>query len=183
MNSPRVTAPLVSLIGYRGTGKTSVAQHLSTRIGWPWIDADAELELRAGATIKEIFERGGETAFRDLETTIVLELAARDRLILAWGGGVILRERNRIAIRRGLVVWLQADPATIWQRIAADPATSRRRPNLTSGGIQEIEQLLAARTPLYQECADLSVQTVSQTPDQIAEQIVCLLRTHHEATE
>ncbi len=176
MNPIRETAPLVSLIGYRGAGKTTVAQRLSDRIGWPCIDADVELERRAGNTIQEIFERDGEIAFRDWETITILDLTQRDRVILALGGGAILRERNRLAIRRGLVVWLQADPQTIWQRTTADPATTQRRPNLTTGGIQEIEELLTARTSLYQECADHSVQTVGQTPDQIADQIVCLLR-------
>jgi len=178
MPSPRETAPLICLIGYRGSGKTTVAKNLSQIIGWPWIDADDVLEQRAGKTIKEIFAEGGEPAFRDWETATVVDLTRQDRVILALGGGAILREENRQAIRRGLVIWLQADPQTIFQRTSADPLTAQRRPNLTAGGIAEIEELLAARASLYHECADHAVETAGHTPDQVVQQIVCLLRTH-----
>jgi shikimate kinase len=178
MTFPRKTAPLICLIGYRGTGKTTVAQRLSHRIGWPWIDADVELERQAGKSIKEIFAQGGEPLFRDLETATVLRLTESDRIILALGGGAILREQNRSAIRRGLVIWLQADPQTISDRISADVSTAERRPNLIGGGISEIEQLLAVRSSLYRECADHAVQTAEKSPDEIADEIVCLLRKH-----
>lgn len=172
----RATAPLLCLIGYRGTGKTTVAGHLGSLLGWPVIDADVELERRAGRTIREIFATDGEPAFRDLESRLVAELTHRDRLVLALGGGAILREANRAAIRRGFVVWLQADPGTIWERLNTDPTTRERRPNLTTGGREEVEQLLAAREPLYRECADLAVDAGRLSPDRIAEQIVCLVR-------
>ena len=175
MPLPRETAPLICLIGYRGCGKTTIAPLLSQRINWPWIDTDIELERRARKSIKEIFEQSGELAFRDLETATILDLTKVERRILAFGGGAILRPQNVEAIRRGLVIWLQADPQTIWRRMAADPLTAQRRPNLTGGGIGEIEQLLAARTSLYRECADHAIDTVTQTPDQIVDQIVCLL--------
>lgn len=174
----REIAPLICLIGYRGCGKTTIAPLLSQRIGWPWIDTDMELERRASKSIKEIFEQAGEPTFRDLETATILDLTRVERRILAFGGGAILRPQNVEAIRRGLVIWLQADPQTIWQRMAADPLTAQRRPNLSGGGIGEIEQLLAARTSLYRECADHAVDTVLQTPVQIVDQIVCLLIRH-----
>lgn len=174
----RETAPLICLIGYRGSGKTTIAQRLSERIGWPWTDTDIELESRAGKTIKELFEQDGEQAFRDWETNTILDLTRTDRQILALGGGAILRPQNVQAIRRGLVIWLQADPQTIWQRMSADPLTVQRRPNLTGGGIAEIEELLAARTALYRECADHAVETVGQAPERVVDQIVCLLGSH-----
>jgi shikimate kinase len=178
LNQFRTIAPLVCLIGYRGTGKSTVSQLLSARIGWPCLDADIELERRAGKSIRDIFAKDGEMAFRDLETAILQELTNQDRLILALGGGAVLREENRLSIRRGLVVWLQADPPTIWERMRADPLTTGQRPNLTTGGLKEIEELLAARTPLYEDCADYTVQTAGRAPDQIADEIVCLLQTH-----
>ena len=177
MNPNREVACLVCLIGYRGTGKTTFAQRLSGRLGWDWIDADSELERKAGQSIREIFQQQGEKVFRDQETQVVLDLTQRERLVIAFGGGAILREQNFRAIRRGLVVWLQADPMTIWERVRNDPTNSERRPNLTSGGLAEIEDLLAARTPLYRDCADYSVPTAGRTPDEIADEIVCLLRT------
>lgn len=175
MSLPREIAPLICLIGYRGCGKTTIAPVLSERIGWPWFDADIELERRAGKSIKQIFEQSGEPAFRDLESATIRDLTKVERRILAFGGGAVLRPENVQAIRRGLVIWLQADPQTIWRRMTTDPLTAQRRPNLTGGGIGEIEQLLAARTSLYRECADHAIDTVSQTPDQIVDQIVCLL--------
>lgn len=170
-------AALIALIGYRGTGKSTIAQLLAQRLGWSWVDADAELEKRAGQTIKAIFAEEGEGGFRDRETAVVLDLAQRDHTVLALGGGCVLREVNRQAIRRGLVVWLTADPRSIAARIAADPTTSERRPNLTTaGGLAEIEQLLAVREPLYRECADCSVDTVGKTPEQVVDEIVCFLQ-------
>lgn len=176
MNRILETIPFVSLIGYRGTGKTTVARRLGERLNWPWLDADVELERRAGKTIREIFEQDGETAFRDWETMVVLDLTRRKHVVLAWGGGAIMRDQNRAAIRQGLVIWLQADPGTIWERTLRDPTTAGRRPNLTTGGLAEIESLLLTRTPYYRECADHSIDTTGQTPDQIAEEIVCLVR-------
>jgi shikimate kinase len=182
MNSQRYSAPLICLIGYRGSGKTTVAQTLSDCIGWPWFDADVELERKAGMSIKEIFQREGEAGFRDREESTVRELTERDGVIIALGGGAVLRETNREAIRRGFVVWLQADPETLWQRMASDPATAERRPNLTGGGKQEIEELLRVRFPLYQQCADYSIDTAGQSPESIVARIVTLLESH-EASE
>src|SRR5262245_13601530 len=123
------------LIGHRGSGKTTVAAALGEQLGWPWLDADAELERRAGQSIKQIFAEGGETAFRDLESAVLADLAARDRHIIALGGGAILREDNRQLIKSsGKVVWLQASPETLLARIHADPTTAERRPNLTGQG-------------------------------------------------
>jgi shikimate kinase len=161
------------LIGYRGSGKTTVAAALARRLAWPWLDADAELERRAGKSIKQIFADKGETAFRDLESDVLADLAARERHVIALGGGVVLRPENRkLLASRGKVVWLTAEPETLLARINADPTTGERRPNLTSqGGPAEIRSLLAERTPLYAACADLTIAGDPLTPDQIADQI------------
>lgn len=163
----------VFLIGYRGCGKTSVARALGERLGWPWLDADIELERCAGRTIKQIFAAEGEAVFRDLEQATVADLAQRDNTIVALGGGAVLREANRRAIQgRGLTVWLQAAPATLLARISADPTTSDRRPNLTAqGGLAEIEKLLHERQPHYSACAQRTLDTEGRTCEQLAEQI------------
>ena len=165
------------LIGYRGSGKTTVAEALARRLSWPWLDADAELERRAGKSIKEIFAEGGETAFRDLESAVLADLAALDSHVIALGGGVILREQNRTLLRqRGKVVWLTAAPDTLLARINADPTTSARRPDLTArGGLEEIRSLLAQRTPLYAASADLTVPADLLSPHEIASEIVAAL--------
>ncbi len=169
----------LALIGYRGTGKTTVAQALARRLGWAWIDADVELECQAGKTIKQIFAEGGEPAFRDWEQRVVVELTKEDKTILALGGGAILRQPNRDAISaRCLAAWLTAEPATILQRITADSTTAERRPNLTAaGGLAEIEELLAARAPFYRECADCTVATDGRSPESIADEILACLGT------
>lgn len=167
----------LALIGYRGTGKTTVAQALAQRLGWAWIDADVELERRAGRTIKQIFAEGGEQAFRDLEQRVVIDLTKEDRLVLALGGGAILRQQNRDALAaRCLTAWLTAAPAEILARTTADPTTAERRPNLTTGGgLAEIEQLLAVREPLYRECADCTVATDGRSVESIADEILACL--------
>lgn len=160
----------VVLIGYRGTGKSAVACALAERLGWQWLDADAELEARAGRSIAEIFAGDGETAFRDLESQVLAEVVGRSKLVLATGGGVVMREENRrLLARAGAVVWLEADVDTIEQRLAADAASADRRPNLTThGGRLEIERLLELREPLYRECAQLTIDTRGRTPAEIA---------------
>ena len=82
----------IALIGYRGTGKTTVAQLLARRLGWDWVDADVEVELRAGKSIAAIFADDGEPAFRDLEAQVVAELCSRERTVFASAAGPILRE-------------------------------------------------------------------------------------------
>ena len=163
----------IFLIGYRGSGKTTVARALAGRLGWNWLDADAELERRAGKSIREIFAESGEQAFRDLESAVVADLAGLDRHILALGGGAVMRPENRQALAgRGKVVWLRAAAETLAARIAADPTTAARRPNLTGqGGLDEIRQLLAEREPIYQAWADLAVDAAGESPENMAQQI------------
>jgi shikimate kinase len=104
----------IFLIGYRGTGKTSVARQLADRLKFDCVDADVDIEGRAGKSIVAIFREDGEAAFRDVETVIVGELSRRRRAVIALGGGAVLRETNRQAIRAaGPVVWLTASVDTI----------------------------------------------------------------------
>jgi shikimate kinase len=168
----------VILIGYRGTGKSTVGRLLAAALPLGFRDADEELERRAGRTIRQIFAEGGEVEFRGLESNVIAELLQQNGLIVALGGGAVLRPENRALIRsRGnKVFWLQASPQTLYDRIQADSSTSARRPNLTAaGGLDEVVRLLGDRAPLYRECADFSIDTQGQTPEQIAAQIVSLL--------
>ena len=162
----------IYLIGYRGTGKTTVARLLAARLGWRAVDADERLEQLAGRSISEIFAADGELAFRDLESTVLDQLALQEHFVVSLGGGVVLRERNRKVLRGGRVVWLRAPAAELWERISRDPSTGGRRPNLTArGGVEEVEQLLGEREPLYRQCANLTVETAGVTPAEVADQI------------
>jgi shikimate kinase len=167
----------IALIGYRGTGKTTVAQILARRLSWDWVDADVEVELRAGKSIASIFADEGETAFRELEAQVVAELCQRNQTVLALGGGAILREANRQEIKKcQAVVWLRAAAVTLAERIAGDATTAARRPNLTNhGGRTEIEALLAQREPFYRECATLEVDTEDKETAEIADEILAAL--------
>jgi shikimate kinase len=168
----------IFLIGYRGTGKTSVARQLADRLTFDCVDADDEIERRAGKSIAAIFREDGEAAFRDVESVIVGELACRRRAVIALGGGAVLRETNRQAIRAaGHVVWLTASVSAILERLAKDEATASRRPNLTAaGGRAEVESVLAARTPIYRECATLVVDTEGKTASEVTDEILAELK-------
>lgn len=177
-SAPAAARRPVVLIGYRGTGKSTVARRLALALGWDWVDADVELELHAGKSIAAIFADDGEPVFRELEAQTLSSLVRRERLVIAAGGGVVLRESNRRLLRDfARVVWLQAGPETILQRIASDTTTAARRPNLTArGGAEEVVRLLRQREPLYEQCADLAVDAERRTPEEIATEIVQRLK-------
>jgi shikimate kinase len=165
--------PLVFLVGYRGTGKSTVGRLLARRLGWGWVDADEALEERHGRTIRQIFAEEDEAGFREKEAALLEELCRGERVVVATGGGVVLREENRRRLRAaGRVVWLTADAPTIWERLQRDPTTSERRPALTVGGLAEVEELLRAREPLYRACADFVVDTRGRAPDDIVAALV-----------
>lgn len=167
----------IALIGYRGTGKTSVAQALALRLGWNWADADVEIELKAGKNIAAIFADEGEQVFRDMESQVLETLCHRARTVLALGGGAVLRPENRQFLQScQAVAWLQASAQTIARRLESDPATALRRPNLTNhGGRTEIDLLLTERAPIYRECATLEVDTEDRAPAEIADAILTAL--------
>lgn len=163
--------PRIFLIGYRGTGKSSVAGLLAARLGWSSCDADVVLERRWGKSIRQIFQEEGEPSFRDKESAVLADLARKTEAVIACGGGVVLRPENRERLRLGTVVWLTSDAESIWRRLQADATTAERRPNLAQGGLAEIADLLAQREPLYRACADVAIDGSHRTPVELADQI------------
>lgn len=161
------------LTGYRGTGKSTVANSLAGKLGWESIDTDDLIESEAGQSIADIFAEEGEAGFRDREMILIRQVADRDRAVIALGGGAILREETRLLLARsGPVVWLTASAEVLAERLAADLTTDTRRPDLTGRGVlEEIGLVLAERTPIYRAAADLEVSTETLSPQQVAEQI------------
>ncbi|HUR54205.1 MAG TPA: shikimate kinase [Gemmataceae bacterium] len=161
------------LIGYRGSGKTTVGRALAARLGWDFLDADVSIESLAGKSILDIFKTEGETAFRDRESAVLADLARLTKTVVATGGGVVLRDQNRALLRAGFVTWLTASPEALAARIAADPTTATRRPNLTAaGGVQEVRALLAVREPYYRDAADFVVDAEQLSPEAAADAIL-----------
>jgi shikimate kinase len=163
------------LIGYRATGKTTLGRMLAERFGWDFVDADVEIEHRAGKSIARIFAEDGEPAFRDLEAQVIADLCRRSRLVLAAGGGAPMREASRNAMRAGgKVIWLRALPETILVRMTSDATTGSRRPPLTDreSPLEEIIHLLRKREPVYRETAHLRVDTEGKDPERLVEEIL-----------
>ena len=124
---------------------------------------------KAGKSIKEIFEREGEDAFRDLETEAIREALALSDHVISLGGGAVLREENRTLLKQASlkVIYLKCDPEVLVQRIQADTATAANRPNLTNlgGGIDEVRQVLSVREPLYRATMTSELEVTNLSPE------------------
>jgi len=166
--------PNIILTGFRATGKTSVGRILAARLQWTFLDMDELLCQRLGGPIADIVARHGWAFFRQAEGQLLRELAAMRATVLATGGGAIEHQREWQELRQsGLVVWLDADLATIRQRLGDDPKSGQQRPSLTGQAIQdEVEALLERRRPLYAAGSDLRLATTGTTPELLAETIV-----------
>lgn len=164
----------IVLIGYRGTGKSCVADVLSQRLQWPVFHMDMEIAARANMSIPQIVARHGWDYFRDLESEAVLEASKQDWLIIDAGGGVIERDDNVKLLRQNsIIVWLKARPEVIADRIKDDA----QRPSLTNGKsfLEEIEEVLAKRAPRYQSATDYEIDTNLLSPGQVAEKILAFV--------
>ena len=164
----------VVLVGYRGTGKSVVAQQLAARLGLKVVSLDEEIQRKGGQSIPEIVQERGWPGFRDLEEDIVRTFAVRDGQVIDCGGGVIEREANFDTLRAaGPVVWLKASPQTILARISGDD----QRPSLTGtkSFTDEIVEVLQRRTPLYQRIAHHTVDTDARTIEEVTSEVCKLV--------
>ncbi len=162
----------IALIGFMGTGKTSVGRELAARLGWKLVETDALIEKAAGKTIAGIFREDGEIAFRELEIAAVKRVAAGELQVIACGGGVVLNSINIARLQEtGAVVLLTASPAEILKRTAADSVI---RPLLRNGRdpAAAVHDLLQLRSPLYRRAADVTVSTNRVTADKVADRII-----------
>ena len=164
----------IVLIGYRGTGKSTVGRLLAARLGRTLVSTDAEIVARAKRAIPEIVAQEGWEYFRDLESDICRELASRDQLVIDTGGGAILRPQNVEALKKsGRLFWLTASVETIAKRIGGD----NHRPSLTGtkSFVDEVADVLRERTPKYQAAADHVVATDDRSIDQLVETLLTLV--------
>lgn len=159
----------IVLVGFMGTGKTSVGKILAKRLSRPFIDVDQLIEDAEGQQISDIFEQRGEPYFRTVEKREVASAAALKNAVITTGGGAVLDPENVAALRRsGTLVSLTASPETILGRVQG----SRHRPLLnTPDKLAEIRRLLEIRAPFYR-CADYSFDTDGKTPAQVADTIL-----------
>ena len=164
----------IYLTGFRGTGKTSVGALLARSLGRTVIDLDGVVTANVGKSISEIFQDGGEVAFRDLESDALASVSETENAVISLGGGAILRAGNRAIIRStGVCVWLDCDAETIAGRLQQDDVSLEQRPALTKlDELQEIRELLNVRYPLYQEAADYRLDTTGKTIEQVTHLVI-----------
>ncbi len=165
----------VFLVGLMGAGKTTIGRILARKLGLRFIDSDHEIEARTGASIPWIFEIEGEQSFRRREADVIRELTAQPDLVLATGGGAILNPDNRAYLKeRGTVIYLRATVNSILQRTAHD----KNRPLLqTADPRKKLEELMAARDPLYMEIADIVIDTGRPNVQSMVQSILTQLET------
>ncbi|MBF0218120.1 MAG: shikimate kinase AroK [Gammaproteobacteria bacterium] len=163
----------VFLIGPMGSGKSTIGRHLARSLKLPFKDCDHELVKRTGASIPLIFEIEGEEGFRKRETALLDELTQESGLVLATGGGAVLREENRLHLKtRGLVIYLYASVEQLFLRTYRD----KNRPLLQNDNPrQKLKELMAARDPLYRQVATLIIHTEERSIRSVTKEILSRL--------
>ena len=155
----------IVLIGFMGSGKTTVGQVLAKELAYNFVDTDDLVETRAGMAIGKIFETQGEQAFRQSETEALSEAMTMDKVIVSTGGGIVTIEANNILLSKGLVVYLEASPKQIYANVKNDTS----RPLLQGGNVyQKICTMLEDREGLYKQAAHYTVKVDNKTPKEIS---------------
>ncbi|WP_373186930.1 shikimate kinase AroK [Halopseudomonas sp.] len=160
----------VFLVGPMGAGKSTIGRLLAKELKYPFKDSDREIEARTGADIPWIFDVEGEDGFRQREEAMIAELVMENGIVLATGGGVVMREANRQALAaNGLVVYLRTSVDQQLQRTSKD----RQRPLLLNADPERVlRDLMAKRDPLYREIADIIIDTDQRGPKVVVNTIV-----------
>lgn len=170
----------VVLIGYRGSGKTTIGKRLASRLWQDFYDSDHRIVKSAGLSIAEIFAQHGEPHFRDLEAAAVADLLKLDDAVIAFGGGAVLRPETQSLLTScpHKRIYLRCEPETLLTRLANDPDTAASRPALTAAGttsLEEITSVLAAREPIYRKVMTAELDVTHLSPEEAATYIVRLM--------
>lgn len=152
-----MTPQTISLVGMPGGGKSTVGRHLARALGLSFVDSDTEIERRAGMSVRAFFDAHGEDRFRDLEQRVLDELTARPGMVVATGGGAVLREENRKALsERTTVIYLRSTPEELFRRLRHDT----QRPLLqVKDPLRKLRELYQERDPLYRRTAQYVIET------------------------
>lgn len=171
----------IFLVGLMGAGKTTVGRALARKLNKQFIDSDHEIEARTGVSIPLIFEIEGEASFRQREAEVIRDLTAQSGIVLATGGGAILKPENRACLKAGgIVIYLRASIDSILQRTSRD----KSRPLLqTADPRQRLEQLAREREPYYREVADFVIETGRPNVQSLVQSIIARLDTIQEQAE
>lgn len=157
------------LVGMMGAGKTTVGRELATYLGYRFVDTDAVISQVTGKSITQLFADVGEEAFRQLESQVLAEVSAYTNLVIATGGGIVLRRKNWSYLHHGLVVWLDVPVELLYARLAAD--TTRPLLQDADDPLAKLRVLLEQRQPLYRQ-ADLQITVTNDTPQQLATRVL-----------
>lgn len=163
----------ISLVGLPGSGKSTIGRQLATRLSLQFFDSDSVIERQLGCSIREFFEREGESAFRDIEQTVIDELTLKLSCVVSTGGGVVLKLANRNVLRtRCQTVYLHSPPLEVFRRLRHD----RSRPLLqVADPLARLEGLYLERDPLYRETASFVVETGRPSVSTVVNTIVVQL--------
>jgi len=170
----------IILIGFRGTGKSTIGKLLAIRLERDFIDSDKYIESSIGKTIKSIFEEDAEEGFRKIEADVIAELSKMDNKIISAGGGAVLKEENVRNLKdNGFLVLLEATPEIIYNRIAQDKKTTQQRPSLTDKKpLDEIKHLIAKREHAYKNAADYTINTSYVSCEEVVNEIITIVNKH-----
>jgi shikimate kinase len=168
----------IVLIGYRGSGKTTVGKRLAARLKMSFVDTDDLLTERYGNSITEIVESNGWDHFRAAEKAIIKEISIKDNFVIASGGGSMLDDENvRSFGENGLIVWLKVDPEVLLNRLSNDPQNIFQRPSLTGKGLlEEIGEVLTYRNPFYEKASAIQLDTSTLSVEAVVEKIFSILQ-------
>lgn len=168
----------IFLIGFMGAGKSTIARTLQRELGFPLVEMDERIVQEQGMSINDIFAQYGEAHFREIESQLVVDLGKQEPSIVSCGGGVVVRPENTQNMKKsGRIVLLKASPETIFERVR----NSTDRPILNGHmNVEYIAELMEKRRALYEEAADITIQTDGKTREQICEEIIGKLRDTNE---